>query len=311
MLDEQAHETQSVAEILPDVIADLAEARLELERQTGATPPQRNQRHSNGARSPAFQNVAHDCQRCQDSGIFSVRPSEAPDDLLVVVERFNVGQSFECWLVLCGCTAGQRRARTWTNMPDEAYGITLQHELLAALPDQDQAVAAIEVFIASPQRWVTLAGGYGVGKTTLIYAALNDLAAQGVYGQYWTAPDLLDYLRAAISRDAQDSAAARLERIAAAPVLAIDELDKYNATEWSAEQIYKLFDTRYRNRRRVGTLLGYNTDGKSRLPPFLLSRMDDGRFEHVEMNGSDVRPSVTEELVETSETVWSTKETHV
>jgi DNA replication protein DnaC len=210
---------------------------------------------------------------------------------LVVSDVYRAGAR-QVALALCGgCNAGRQLARTWSGLPPEADAVRLDNDRLVALddPDYDQALAAIADLIRQPRGWLTLAGGYGTGKTTLIYAALNHLADRGIYGRYTTAPELLDSLRDGLAPGVE-TAGSRLSRLAAVPVLAVDELDKYSATAFAEEQIFKLFHRRYQQRATHATLLGYNLDGADRVPPFLASRIRDGRFWYVELRGADMRP---------------------
>lgn len=197
-------------------------------------------------------------------------------------------------LVICpACPAGAARAAIWRGLPPDADGVRLDNGTLAAVgdPDYDQALAAVVDLIADPRGWLTLAGGYGTGKTTLIYACLNHLADRGVYGRYTTAPTLLEHLRDGLAGG--DSPATRLRGLAEAPVLAVDELDKYQATQFAEEQIFKLFHARYQARDTCATLIGYNRDGEERIPPFLRSRIRDGRFTFVALRGADIRPTLS------------------
>lgn len=197
-------------------------------------------------------------------------------------------------LVLCpGCAAGRELARVWSGLPDEATGVRLDNDQLVqlAVAGYAEALAAVQRLIREPVGWLTLAGGYGTGKTTLIYAALNHLAERGIYGRYTTAPTLLDYLRDGLAPGAE-TPGSRLRALAEAPVLAVDELDKYSATQFAEEQIFKLFQARYQQRRTHATLIGYNLDGAERIPAFLHSRIRDGRFTYIALRGPDVRPSL-------------------
>jgi DNA replication protein DnaC len=195
-------------------------------------------------------------------------------------------------LAICPtCDAGRAWARAWSGLPDEAQGVRLDGKVLRPVVAQLEAQQAIAHLVADPCGWLTLAGGYGTGKTTLIYAALNHLADQGVYGRYTTAPDLLDYLRDGMV-DRGTSPGSRLRGLIEAPALAVDEIDKYHATQFAEEAIFKLFDAPYRARAEHATLIGYNLDGADRVPPFLVSRIRDGRFQYVELRGADLRPTL-------------------
>jgi DNA replication protein DnaC len=189
-------------------------------------------------------------------------------------------------LVPCDCTDGRARAERWRNLPREAAGVTLA----SGKPLHVQALAreAIAAFVTDPRGWLTLVGGYGVGKTRLIYAALNHLADAGVYGRYVMMPDLLHELRDASTRG--DDYGEKLRRFIEAPILAVDELDKLRDSAFVDDVLYAIFLARYQQRSALGTIIGYNADGEDRLPPFLLSRIRDSRFTVIELGGRDLRP---------------------
>jgi DNA replication protein DnaC len=190
-----------------------------------------------------------------------------------------------CVLVPCDCTDGQARAARWRNLPREASGVYLtQHSPVAA---QRAAYLEIAAFVADPRGWLTLVGGYGVGKTRLIYAALNHLADVGVYGRYVMMPDLLNELRGALH---QNDYGERLRRFVEAPLLAVDELDKIRDSAFVDDVLQAIFLSRYQQRETLATIIGYNADRADRLPAFLLSRIKDSRFRLVELGGRDLRP---------------------
>lgn len=224
---------------------------------------------------------------CVGGGTVYEKPERAEAEGLIIIDRYTIG-SRTLALVPCCCAEGAEVARRWRNLPREAEGVTL--ETLRAIPDPGwpAAAAAVKAFIAQPRGWLTLAGNYGTGKTRLAYAALNGLAARGVYGRYLLLPDLMDELRNAIKTDTY---AERLQRVIQAPVLVLDELDKFrDDSEWIAEVIEGLFLRRYRESRYTGTILVYNLERGARLPGFLLSRMRDSHFQYFALTGRDLRP---------------------
>ncbi len=227
------------------------------------------------------------CPRCDDAGLVSAAAEDATHDGLVITARYGGDRV----LAVCPqCPAGAERAWAWSGLPDEARGVRLDGGL-KVIAMQQEAIWAIQALLRDPRGWLTLGGGYGVGKTLLIYAALNHLADAGVYGRYTTAPDLLDWLREGIGDTL--SPGGRMRQLLEAPALAIDELDKYNATAFAEEKMFQLFRARYEQRATHVTLIGYNLDGVERIPPFLRSRISDGRFRLVQMRGSDLRPALT------------------
>jgi DNA replication protein DnaC len=239
------------------------------------------------APSPAAQPPA--CRHCSNSGHIKVDLATARAEALIVLETYPIADRTVA-RIPCSCAAGRAVVARWRSMPPDADGVTL--DSLAGVPDQDQATCAVEEFIARPRGWLTFAGGYGVGKTLLVYAALNHLADLGMYGCYLTAPDLIDGLRALIREGGDPDA--RLRRWIEAPLLAVDELDKYDQTEFAEKTIFRLFHARYQAWQTTGTLLSYNADREQRLPPFLLSRMRDSRFRRIVLPGADLRPMAAE-----------------
>ena len=203
----------------------------------------------------------------------------------MIIDRYTVATR-QLALIACTCADGRKRMADWQALPAEAKGVTL--DSIQSLKFQAEARAKILQFAQDPRGWLILSGHYGGGKTKLVYAALNELAARGHHGRYILMPDLLDELRDAIKAGAY---ADRLSRVVYAPILAIDELDKFrDDNEWIAEVLQKLFISRYRDARHTGTILVYNQERADRLPGFLQSRISDGHFAHVTVEGIDLRP---------------------
>jgi DNA replication protein DnaC len=234
----------------------------------------------------AYRGVASvsDCPACSNTGLGSMSLEQAHREGLIITSRWT-----HHVLIICPrCIHGQERMRLWRRMPAEGEGIRLDNGSLQEVPDQDQAYAAIQWLLEQRCGWLTLAGGYGVGKSMLLYATLNHLSADyGLHGRYLTAPDLLTQLRDGIGETTGISG--RLKELIEMPVLAVDELDKFNPTEFAAEKLFQLFNERYQARAKSITLLGFNADRASRIPPFLRSRMADARFRLVMLQGRDLR----------------------
>jgi hypothetical protein len=209
-------------------------------------------------------------------------------DLLVILDMHEVGDR-QLALVPCSCAAGAVRAHKWRGLPAEADQVRWRSGRLKQLKDQKEALKAARSFVAQPRGWLTYVGGYGTGKTMLIYACLNHLADRGIFGRYVVMPDLLSQLRSALRQDDQ-AYASILRRVVQAPLLAIDELDKIRDSEFVDEVLEAIFLARYTDRHQLGTIIGYNIDRADRIPPFLRSRMGDSRFELIEMTGADLRP---------------------
>lgn len=225
---------------------------------------------------------------CDGFGLLVMVLADALAEQQVVVDSYEAAGKTVA-LVPCVCEAGRERAERWRGLPEEATGVRLRGGRVKSVAAQVEALKAIKAFIKQPRGWVTFAGGYGVGKTTLIYAALNHLADRGVYGRYVMMPELLDKLRGILRRDDQTYASV-LRQVITAPILAVDELDKIRDSDFVDEVLHAIFLARYQDRARLGTLIGYNLDGAANIPPFLASRIRDGRFRLIEMTGVDLRP---------------------
>ena len=156
------------------------------------------------------------------------------------------------------------------------------------------ALAAALDFARRPQGWLTLWGGYGLGKTHLLAAVVNHCLAAGQPAIYTTLPDLLDHLRG--SYDSSDYSPL-FQRLRASRVLAIDEVDKVYLTGWAREKVYQLADARYRQLNDTGTVFGLNIDPAAALAEsptgplaYLFSRMLDEFSQVVHLAGADARP---------------------
>jgi len=234
---------------------------------------------------------------CQGWGQLLEDEARAAATGVLVLDRHQTFDGRRLAFVPCDCAAGQQLIAAWQHLPPDAAAVTL--ESLVDLPKQDQACAAVERFCGQKALgWLTFGGDYGVGKTALLYATLNRLAEQRRYGRYTTAPELIDKLRNLIRQGGD--ADRYLQRWIEAPLIAVDELDKYDSTEFAEKSIFRLFNARYEQRATTGTLLAYNLDRQDRVPPFLRSRIRDGRFRCVRLLGADVRPALGE--------AWETEE---
>lgn len=228
---------------------------------------------------------------CNGAGALIERLDVARAEQLIVVSTFELGGRMLA-TVPCSCAAGVEITRRWRALPAEAEGITLASLRQVPHPKWQEAREAVADFVAQPRGWLILAGDYGTGKTRLVYACLGELANVGRYGRYLTMPDLLDQLRDGIKAGLY---AERLDRVVEAPILALDELDKFRAdSDWAVDVLEKLFIRRYREARYTGTILVYNRERADRLPEFLQSRVRDSHFRLIELDGPDLRPLAAE-----------------
>lgn len=142
---------------------------------------------------------------------------------------------------------------------------------------------------------LTLWGDYGSGKTMGAWVMVNEMRTlHNARGYFATFAEVLENLRGMYGKD-QDTSD-YWERMLSIPVLAIDEITRFNeSSQWAQEKLAQLVDTRYRKRDTHMTILTTNENPNQRYEDedrglgYLFSRMMEGEL--VELGG-DVRPLV-------------------
>ena len=161
---------------------------------------------------------------------------------------------------------------------------------------QPQYRATMEL-IAQGKGWLTLWGGFGVGKTWLLACAINEFIANKKQGVYVTGGKLLDHLRDSYGEDGPGYSYA-FGQWSSCFALAIDEVDAYHHTDWAADKYRQLNNHRYNMKDESVTIFACNVEpGGDDWPAdlgWLYSRMTE--FPIVEAGGGDVRPLLKEEF---------------
>lgn len=137
-----------------------------------------------------------------------------------------------------------------------------------------QAYETATNYARNPQGWLLFMGEHGCGKTHLAAAIANYRHKLGEQVMLVTAPDLLDYLRAAFDPAAGVAFSRRFYEIRSVPLLVIDQLDLSNASTWAREKIHQIVDYRYLD--RLPTVFT-TTQEFEKLDPLLRSRLSDTR----------------------------------
>jgi len=125
----------------------------------------------------------------------------------------------------------------------------------------------------------TFWGDYGSGKSHALYVIVSECLQRNVEAFYSTTASVLDHLRTLIATQKQAQHEADpdrfWQRLLNVPVLCIDEVDRFNATDWAMAQFFALIDTRYR--RRASHLTVFATNRDPHIPDdeigYLFSRM--------------------------------------
>jgi len=134
----------------------------------------------------------------------------------------------------------------------------------------------------------TLIGGYGVGKTRLLLAGLNQLQLSGVDVIYTTAQQLLTELRNSFDQSGGYDNKTLVDILRNVSVLGVDEFGRQHETSYADAVMSQILDYRYNNNDRL-TLFASNFR-KEAIDPYLLSRMQDAsKSEFFEIDGPDLR----------------------
>lgn len=120
--------------------------------------------------------------------------------------------------------------------PSQIPGLSNAWELAARISDA-----------ADPLQWALFSGGYGSGKTHLLVALVNDQRLAGIWARYTSTVAILNELKESFDSDVAGITGAILRKYAELPFLAVDELDRINLTEWAGEQIFYIFNERYKH----------------------------------------------------------------
>ncbi|HUW12809.1 MAG TPA: hypothetical protein VM537_23985 [Anaerolineae bacterium] len=205
--------------------------------------------------------------------------------------------------VLMSCpTCGTEGRRHWIRrhcgMEVAEQARRLSYWKMPAFPDADKrkqrdtAATAIRQAVHDRTGLYTFWGDYGSGKTLALQIVLNEQreGGQALDGYYAPFAIILDHLRSLFNQREQTST--YWDRLLSVPVLAVDEVTRFNATsDWQRDMLFVLVDTRYRRRASHLTLFATNDDPRKALPTsdslgYLFSRMREGAL--LELRG-DVR----------------------
>lgn len=225
-------------------------------------------------------------------------------------------------LVFCDCQMGQATARYYAKLSANPYGKHLADEAAArrtayleridGLKPAERAMnlsaylvgrhnrAAVEAVRTGVEKGaglVTLTGEYGVGKTALLMAAVNECRKKDWTSVYTTVADLLAWLRDGFAPDigmdregVDESYQRRWHLCTSCQCLALDELTAFSVTPWAAERFERLIDERWRSMSEKLTVCAVNGSiEESRLPGVVLSRLSDRRAKLIQIDGVDMR----------------------
>lgn len=267
----------------------------------------------------------YDRSRCDRCTFGLIDPPALNRTLPSFVEERT--QQYESGLLtFCDCRAGQGQRSFYATRSANPYGQQLAAEAaqrrraylegIDGLKPAERSMtlgayrtgrhnrAAVESVAAGVEKGaglVTLVGEYGVGKTALLMAAVNECRAKDWASIYTTVADLLAWLREGFSpnveRDPEDrSYENRWRLLVNCQCLALDELTAFSVTPWAAERFERLIDERWRSMSTHLTVCAVNgdrsqqpADALDRLPGVVQSRLSDRRAHLISIGGVDMR----------------------
>jgi DNA replication protein DnaC len=139
-----------------------------------------------------------------------------------------------------------------------------------------------------PREFLTLTGPTGVGKSTLLAAIVKEALTAGFSAYYTTTADLLDGLRATFRPAAETAYEPQWEKLKSVRVLCLDEVDRFNASDWALEKLFQLISARYDYGGDRLTCFATNASIDT-FPAYLQSRLRDRQCGLFELSGMDVR----------------------
>jgi DNA replication protein DnaC len=196
-------------------------------------------------------------------------------------------------LRFCDCALGQGAARFYAQRSANPYGQQLAAEAAqrrqsyllgidGLKPDERKmtlsaykvarhnraAVEAVSAGIEKGAGLITLTGEFGVGKTALLMAAVNECRAKDWTAIYITVADLLAWLREGFSphaeRDQEDNLSyeKRWRLLVNCQCLCLDELTAFSVTPWAQERFERLIDERWRSMSDKLTVCALNGEAE-------------------------------------------------
>jgi len=139
----------------------------------------------------------------------------------------------------------------------------------------ENACRAAQEFAENPMGWLVINGTFACGKTHLAMAIANKIAQNRISPPIISIPKMLKYLRETFSQPSAPSLTRRFDEFVIAPILIVDDLGLVYDTPWVREQLFLLFDHRYR--AKLPTVITTN-EYIDDMDPRLLSRMKDTRL---------------------------------
>lgn len=236
---------------------------------------------------------SQDCPICGGAGVYRLDVDRHHPDFGRIFPCTNLPQDKRHTLHPCGLYLDDMDTLSWSTV--KPYSVQLTYRNRTSTTTMDKISAFLAKYISNGYGLVFIYGGYGHGKSLLIQIAVAEAVRKQRMAVYARATDILDDIRQGYDVvDPRDGPMYRVRRLLEIPLLSIDELDKINITDWTAERLFNFIDKRYEDamHRKSLTLIASN-HRPGDISQGIASRVLDGRCLYMEIAGDDIRPKMT------------------
>ncbi|MGH9747893.1 MAG: ATP-binding protein [Candidatus Acidiferrales bacterium] len=175
------------------------------------------------------------------------------------------------WAVPCDCTTSDRpdralararvperyRGHDFDNFETDPYESKKPEDILTWHGSLARAKLQVKGFAdnypGDAERGLLLMGPWGVGKTHLAVAALNQLVTRGHSGLFYDYRELLKEIQNSYNPESRTTEMGVLEPVLRVEVLLLDDLGSSKPSDWALETVGHILNTRY-NENRVTIL---------------------------------------------------------
>ena len=184
------------------------------------------------------------CLVCDDMGFVRVTNN---------IEDSRFGQSYPC-----SCTITARHERAGKQLLNQSglgslrrlnFENLISHGRTQDAKNRDQyelAVKEAKKYANEPNKWLTIIGEHGSGKTHIAAAIANASLSLGRPTLFFSIPDLMEHLRReSLGRDFPESETMTVDRIFNIPLLIIDDCHSKINTTWAQEKFNQLLNHRW------------------------------------------------------------------
>lgn len=191
-----------------------------------------------------------------------------------------------------------KRNQTWdlTLGLDEAEAAYLNLDTLIPTKQLIAARPYLQHLLVTNKGWLWIEGAPGVGKTTLLKAAV--LQCRYRYAgtaKYMVQTELMDHIRQSFEgKNKGEQYELRMDLYKQVPFLCLDEMGRDLDTEFATKTLGKILDHRY-NQALTGkqvTIFASNLSPNEVFEKYMADRVKDSRFQMIKLEGPSARATI-------------------